>query len=213
MSETRNRLLDATRNCIGQNGLAATTSRDITSRAEVNLAAITYHFGSKDQLVAEALLETLRDWLRPTLQVLAGGGDPSTRAVTAIHTLVATFDAHRNDAPAFLQALVQAPRMESVQAGLAELWDELRELLSGDMTEMQRRNELAGWVEPAAMATLLIAVANGLVLQLAVDPGAPPLDEMATQFGALLLAARDPGAPSHPEPARRSVRGGRSKKR
>ena len=57
MTDTRQRLLDATRRCISAKGLAATTSRDITAEAAANLAAITYHFGSKDELVAEALLE------------------------------------------------------------------------------------------------------------------------------------------------------------
>jgi hypothetical protein len=37
---------------------------------------------------------------------------------------------------------------------------------------------------------LLIAVANGLVLQVSVDPGAPSLDRMAGEFGALLLATQ-----------------------
>ena len=72
--QPRQRLIDATRRCIARQGLAATTSRDISAGAEANLAAITYHFGSKDELVAEALLEALRDWLKPALDVLGGGG-------------------------------------------------------------------------------------------------------------------------------------------
>ena len=60
MNETRQALLSATRRCIGRRGLAATTSREITAEADANLAAITYHFGSKDDLVTEALLEGIR---------------------------------------------------------------------------------------------------------------------------------------------------------
>jgi hypothetical protein len=40
------------------------------------------------------------------------------------------------------------------------------------------------------MSALLVAVANGLVLQVTVDPDGPGLPDMAGQFGALLLAAR-----------------------
>ena len=40
------------------------------------------------------------------------------------------------------------------------------------------------------MATLLVAVANGLVLQVTSDPDGPGLEAMAAQFGGLLLAAR-----------------------
>lgn len=188
MTETRQRLLGATRECLGRAGLAGTTSRDIASRAGANLAAITYYFGSKDDLVATALLEALREWLAPTVEVLARPGDPAQRTLAAIQTLTATFEAHRSDAPVFLEALVQAPRMESLQRGLLGLWDELRGLLVDQMSEMQASGALPPWIDPEAMASLLMAVANGIVLQVSLDPEGPALEAMAGQFGALLLA-------------------------
>jgi AcrR family transcriptional regulator len=192
MNETKSRLLSATRQCIATKGLAGTTSRDITAEAGANLAAITYHFGSKDELVADALLDALREWLAPTLEVLAGDGDPATRMLVAVQTLITTFDHHRIEAPAFLQALVEAPRMEPLRSGLIELWTELRQLLSSDIDELRRRGDLPPWVDPDAMSALLVAVANGLVVQVTVDPDGPGLPDMAGQFGALLLAGRAP---------------------
>ena len=173
--------------------MAAVTSRVITREAGANLASITYHFGSKDQLVAEALLDGRRQWLTPALEVLSGDGDPATRTMVAIETLTTTFEQHRDDAPAYLEALVQAPRMELLHAGLLTLWAELRQGLADQIGEMQRQGALAGWVDPQAMATLLVAVANGLVLQVTIDPDGPDLRAMAAQFGALLLTAgQDP---------------------
>ncbi len=191
MNETSKQLLAATRRCIATKGLAATTSRDITSGAEANLASITYHFGSKDQLVASALLDALREWLAPTLDVLAAEGDPAARTLVAIRTLTETFEQHRDEAPVYLEALVQAPRIEALQVGLTELWSELRRLLSDHMTQMQTAGELATWVRPDAMASVLIAVANGLVTQAIIDPNGPTMPAMTSQFGALLLAARE----------------------
>ncbi len=153
------------------------------------MAAITYHFTSKDQLVAEALLEALREWLVPALQVLAGGGDPSARTLVAIQTLTEAFDQHRDEAPVYLEALVQAPRMAPLRAGLTDLWDELRQLLATHISQLQESGELAGWVRPDAMSSLLLAVANGLVAEAVIDPDGPALSAMAGQFGALLLAA------------------------
>ncbi|MGH9246517.1 MAG: TetR/AcrR family transcriptional regulator [Acidimicrobiales bacterium] len=192
MTDTRQLLLDATRRCISAKGLASTTSRDITAEAAVNLAAITYHFGSKDQLVAEALLEELREWLTPAIEVLAGGGDPSARTLVAIQTLTATFAQHRDEAPAYLQALVEAPRLDPLRAGVVQLWSELRQLLGSHITDMQQRDELPAWVNPDAMSSLLVGVTNGLVLQVTVDPNGPDVEAMASQFGALLLAVRQP---------------------
>lgn len=196
MSETRERLLVGARRCIVAKGLARTTSRDIAGEAAANLAAITYHFGSKDELVAQALLDTLREWLEPTLCVLAEEGDPPARAMGAIATLVATFEEHREDAPALLQALVESPRIPTLQAGVAGLLAELGRLLAAQMVDMDAGGLLAPWVEPDAMAALIVAVAAGLVLQVVVDPNGPAIAEMAAQFGGLLLAVRGrPGAP------------------
>ena len=192
MTETRQRLLSATRTCLATKGFAATTSRDIAAEAGANLAAITYHFGSKDRLVAEALLETLRAWLQPTLDVLRGDGDPTARTLSGIQTLTATFEAHRHEASTYLQAMVEAPRMQPLQDGIVALWTELRLLPVDQMRVMQEDGELAAWVDPEAMSSVLLAVANGLVLQVTVDPDGPALSTMAGPFGALLLAARRP---------------------
>jgi len=40
------------------------------------------------------------------------------------------------------------------------------------------------------MAALLVAVANGVVLQATVDPEGPTVDAMAAQFAGLLLSAK-----------------------
>lgn len=191
MTDTRQRLLQATRECLGRRGLAATTSRDIAATAGANLAAITYYFGSKDDLVAAVLLEGLREWLAPAIEVLGCEGEPAERTVAAIQTLTVTFDAHRADAPLYLEALVQSTRMESLQRDLLQLWDELRQLLAAQMTEMQSAGSLPRWVEPRAMASLFIAVANGLVMQVTLDASGPELGAMAGQFAGLLLTSRE----------------------
>ena len=81
--------------------------------------------------------------------------------------------------------------LEPLQSGLTTLWAELRRLLAADITAMQQRGELPSWIEPATMSAVFIAVANGLVLHVTVDPTGPSLNDMAAQFGALLLAVRD----------------------
>ena len=53
--QTRMRLLDAAREVFSQQGFQGATVREICRRAEANVAAVNYHFGSKDGLLAEAL--------------------------------------------------------------------------------------------------------------------------------------------------------------
>jgi AcrR family transcriptional regulator len=48
---TRTRILDAAEELFMQHGFEGTSMRQLTARARVNLAAVNYHFGSKDALI------------------------------------------------------------------------------------------------------------------------------------------------------------------
>ena len=50
--DTRSRILDGAEELFGERGLDRVSIRDITRKARVNLAAINYHFGSKEDLIA-----------------------------------------------------------------------------------------------------------------------------------------------------------------
>lgn len=49
--ETRTRILDAAEELFMLHGFEATSMRQLTAKAGVNLAAVNYHFGSKDALI------------------------------------------------------------------------------------------------------------------------------------------------------------------
>lgn len=53
--DTRGRLLDAVEALIADHGFKPLTHRTIASRAEAHVALLNYHFGSKEQLIEEAL--------------------------------------------------------------------------------------------------------------------------------------------------------------
>src|ERR1700754_4150094 len=62
--DTKSRILDAAEALFIECGYEAMSSRQITSRAEVNLAAGNYHFGSKEALIHAMLsrrLDVLND--------------------------------------------------------------------------------------------------------------------------------------------------------
>lgn len=50
---TRTAILSAAERLYAERGFADVTMRDIVAAADVNLAAVNYHFGSKDELIAE----------------------------------------------------------------------------------------------------------------------------------------------------------------
>jgi AcrR family transcriptional regulator len=53
--DTRTRLLEAAMDCFAERGFAGTTTRLICGRAGVNLALLSYHWGSKEALWAQVL--------------------------------------------------------------------------------------------------------------------------------------------------------------
>jgi AcrR family transcriptional regulator len=189
---TEAKLLQGTLACLRSRGLAATTSRDIAAAAGVNVAAITYHFGSKDELVARALLQAVRAWLEPARQVLArGADDPAVIAVEAIELLRRSFDQARELLPAYFEALLQAPRHAALHQGVEELLGELRALLRNAMQQQQAAGLLPAWVEPDTMAALFVALADGVALHAALSPQSIDHGAIAAQLAQLLLAVQD----------------------
>ena len=63
--ETRTRILDAAEELFMQHGFEATSMRQLTAKAGANLAAVNYHFGSKDALI-EAVFRRRLDSMNAT---------------------------------------------------------------------------------------------------------------------------------------------------
>ena len=60
MTETKNKILDAAERLIGEQGYAGTSLRHIIAEAGVNLAAVHYHFGSKEDLLDAVVLRKVK---------------------------------------------------------------------------------------------------------------------------------------------------------
>jgi len=68
---TKERILSAAEMLFAQFGFAGTSLRQVTSRADVNLAAVNYHFGSKENLVNEVFRRRMDEMSQARLEALA----------------------------------------------------------------------------------------------------------------------------------------------
>lgn len=59
--DAKQRLIDAAEDLFAAKGFDATSIRDLTTRADCNLAAVNYHFGTKDELYAELFRHRFRE--------------------------------------------------------------------------------------------------------------------------------------------------------
>src|SRR5260221_7638588 len=83
--ETRTRILNAAEELFMQHGFEGTSMRLLTTKAGVNLAAVNYHFGSKDALI-EAVVQPRLDPLNLARmagldQLQAANAAPSPQAI------------------------------------------------------------------------------------------------------------------------------------
>jgi AcrR family transcriptional regulator len=80
--DTKSKILDAAEKLFGMNGFESTSLRDITSAADVNLAAINYHFQSKDCLIDAIVARRIEPVNKKRLELLeAVGPDPSVEQI------------------------------------------------------------------------------------------------------------------------------------
>ena len=92
-TDTKARILDAAEALFSAHGFAATSMRDITTRAEANLAAVNYHFGSKLELVRAVFARRFgplnEDRLARLTQLEARAGDAPVALVEILRAFVA----------------------------------------------------------------------------------------------------------------------------
>lgn len=77
-TDTKIRILDAAEKLFGENGFDATSLRDITTEADVNLAAVNYHFQSKESLIEAVIMRGAGPMNQQRLAMLEAAGPSPT---------------------------------------------------------------------------------------------------------------------------------------
>jgi AcrR family transcriptional regulator len=72
---TKGRLLEATENLVAEKGFDAVSVRDITGLAKANVAAVNYHFGSREGLLAAVLEHRMKPLAEERITNLASLGE------------------------------------------------------------------------------------------------------------------------------------------
>lgn len=158
----RDALLEAVLKIVGEVGADAVTHRRVAEVADLPLASTTYYFESKEHLLTAALeLAAERDIARlHEFSVDAGdGADPLELAVAAVlDPIDETLPARRGSMIATYALLLEAARRPPLRA-VVRRWTDAYLVAIG------RLLEAAGSTAPAADAELLIAAADGLVIE------------------------------------------------
>jgi len=79
LDPTKSKLLEAAGEEFAEKGFDGATIRGICTRAGVNLAAVNYHFGDKEQLYVQAVMEAHRCGVAMPTDEEAAAGSPAER--------------------------------------------------------------------------------------------------------------------------------------
>ena len=133
--DTRARIEAAARRLFAEHGFSATSVRDITAAAGVNLAAVSYHFTSKD-LLYHALLRAIMGPLAHTIGELARReAPPADRLEWMVRAIFAHIRANP-DMPSFMMRELSLGRTPS--APIVEMMGRILPAVSGVIAQGQQ---------------------------------------------------------------------------
>ncbi len=111
--------------CLTEKGYGRTTARDIATASGVSLAAIGYHFGSKEALLDAALIEATEEWAAALGTVVARAAeaseDPEERFVAVWDGVRETIAEHRGLWASQFEAMVHVERVPELRDALAAI--------------------------------------------------------------------------------------------
>jgi DNA-binding transcriptional regulator YbjK len=188
-AERRGAILDATVRILGSRGLGAVTHRSVAREAQVPLAATTYYFSSKDELITEAVSLLVSEEVAQLAERAAalgeGLGSPDRAAGALVQVLVPDENAARAQLAKF-ELYLEAARRPGLREAVAQWQDAFFAL-----AEMVL--QAAGAPDPAGRAPLLVTAVDGVLMyELSRAGGEPARERLQGRFaGALDLVLSD----------------------
>jgi AcrR family transcriptional regulator len=182
----REEILDAALDLFTRNGYDRTSFREIARATGLSQAGLLHHFSSKEALFVEVLRR--RD-SRNEERYDANRGQPKT--VDGLVSIVR----HNVQEPGLVRLYVamsaESTDAESVARDFfVERYRGLIENLAADVRRRQEAGELANDLDPEAVASLLIAAADGLQIQWLLDPAQRDMGDRLAQLWAALRRVR-----------------------
>lgn len=158
---TREQLIDAAAALVGEVGWGAVTTRLVAERAGVNAALVHYHFSSVSELLATAALQHATRILAESADVLRE--TPPAEGVERVFADLARFTGTDPESLLLAEAFLAAHRLPELREGLSALVADFRARVADWL-------RASGVQDADAVALLLGAALDGLVLHRALDP-------------------------------------------
>lgn len=181
----RKQLVEVAIETIANEGFVNTTLADIARRADISKGVISYHFDNKDELINEvihALLRESYEYIRPRVDAVIVAPDKLTAYVRASFEYMALY---RERAVAQVDLWGSFVSAEAKNDFNATAYDPCRRFIVTILRQGQESGSLRA-VPVIALASMVQAMIDGLMMQWVFDPEAVSLNDCADQVIAML---------------------------
>ncbi|CAM5495270.1 TetR family transcriptional regulator [Streptomyces avidinii] len=168
----REDLLAGARRCLEEKGYSRTTVRDIASAAGVSMAAIGYHYGSREALLNQALFAAMDDWAAGSGRLAGQGGTAEERYADTWDRKIRDFGEMRWLWIANVEAFVHAQSSPELLAALAEGQRAARRMVAAQLAGVPPQEVAEQDVR--GLGSVHIALLSGVMVQALTDPEQAP---------------------------------------
>ncbi|MEU9108395.1 helix-turn-helix domain-containing protein [Streptomyces xanthophaeus] len=168
----REDLLAGARHCLEEKGYLRTTVRDIASAAQVSMAAIGYHFGSREALLNQALFAAMDEWAAGSGRLAGQGDSAGARYADMWDRKIQDFGEMRWLWIASVEAFVHAQSSPELLAVLAEGQRRSRRTVAAQLRGVSE--EAVAEEDVRSLGSVHVALLAGVMVQCLTDPGQAP---------------------------------------
>jgi AcrR family transcriptional regulator len=167
--ETRARIIDAAYKVLAEKGYDATTLREISREANAAPGLVHYYFGGKDLLLVE-VLKVMSDRHTQAMADLPRRVAPDQFMEAALAQPVTRISEEPEWYRLRYELFALGLHNPLLAPGVRDLLAAGRSAIGKAVSQVRRTSAVAESADPLALASLLLAVFDGLALQKIMDP-------------------------------------------
>lgn len=168
--EKARRIIDAMRRSVARRGTAASTFDHVSREAGVSRGLLHYYFGTKEQLLAEAVRRDCELRLERLERQLSRANTAEDFIDLMAQNLQETISEDPDFVTLVFELFTLSRRNADIAVEYAGLMSSTREHVAGMLAAAQAEGVLRLHAEPEAVADVLFSLGDGLALRLLTEP-------------------------------------------
>jgi AcrR family transcriptional regulator len=168
--EKAQRIVEAMRRSVALRGTAGSTFDHVSREAGVSRGLLHYYFGTKEQLLVEAVRRDCDLRMQLLERQLAGAQSADDYIDLMVQSLEETVHEQPEIVTLLFELFTQSRRNDDIAAEYGRLMHGMREQVTAMLSAAQREGILRLHAEPEAVAEILFSLGDGLALRMLAEP-------------------------------------------